>query len=130
MSPITGQIDPLQLGRRERALNIVKAYAERLGVPDHVVGKLATKYPDHGFVIDLKEAEKLLDGKVRAPNENEAGLERALTLCNTPGLYDPLPYPHPGIVVRLNDLASPQQNETQEDTHGEEPDLRGNQEGE
>ena len=130
MSPISQQIDPLQLGRRERALNIVKAYAKRLGIPDKVVGKLATDYPDHGFVIDLKEAEKLLEGKVRAPNDGEVGLEKALSRCDIPGLYDPLSHPQPGIVVRLNDIASQPQSEAQEETHGQEPDLRGDQEGE
>ena len=130
MSPISQQIDPLQLGRRERALNIAKAYAERLGVSDNVVGALATGYPDHGFVIDLEEARKLLGPMVRAPNDAEARLEIALR--NHPlgvGLYDPPPYSQKSIILRLNDIPTQQRAKTEE-THGEGPNLRGGPEGE
>ncbi len=102
MAPISQQIDPLQLGRKERALNIGKAYAERLGVPAQVVGKLATEYPDHGFVIDFEEAAKLLGGSVRTPNETETKLESVLFSLEGPRLYE---QQRQSVVQRLNDLS-------------------------
>ena len=127
MSPISQQVDPLQLGRRQRELGIVQSYAERLGISDEIVGKLANDYDDHGFVIDLAEARGLLKDQVRPPNADEARLEAAL--ASLPGLYDPSP--KSPIVVRLNDLASePQQQTDREDTHDQEPELRGRQEEE
>ena len=123
MAPIASQIDPLQLGRQERALNIVKAYAKRLGVPNSVVGKLATEYPDHGFVIDFKEAESLLSKKVREPNEQECALEYELSQAGIPGLYDPQPADRP-FIVRLAE----QQQPKRENVYAGRPDLRGNQE--
>ena len=130
MSPISGQIDPLQLGRRERALNIVKAYAERLGVPNRVAGKLATGYPDHGFVIDLEEAKKLLPGKVRAPNDAEAGLETVLSgHAERIGLYAPVLHESP--IITLLNLPQPQEQDTsKENTDGAAPELRGDPAGE
>ena len=130
MKPISQQIDPLQLGRRERALNIAKAYAERLGVSENVVAELATGYPDHGFVIDLVEACKLLGSKVRAPNDAESGLESALR--NHPlgvGLYDPPPHSQRGITLRLNEIAT-QHSVRTEEIDDEGPELRRDSEGE
>lgn len=127
MSPISQQIDPLQLGRRQRELGIVQSYAERLGISDEIVGRLANEYEDHGFVIDFAEARDLLKDRVRPPSADEARLEAAL--AGLRGLYDPSP--KSPIVVRLNDLASdPQQQAGREDTHDQEPELRGRQEGE
>ena len=125
MSPISQQIDPLQLGRRERALNIAKAYAERLDVPRDVVAKLATGYPDHGFVIDLKEAQDLLKTRVRAPTKNEAKLEAALHRSSIPGLYDQTPHPPGAFVMRLNDITNRADNSTQATTDDEESTIRG-----
>lgn len=90
MSPISEQIDPLRLGRRQRALDIAKRYAMQLGVPERAAVTLTTDYPDHGFVIDLPEASKLLGPqKVRPPNEAERRLEAAL--ATKPDLYFPQP---------------------------------------
>ena len=130
MSPISGQIDPLQLGRRERALNIAKAYAERLGVPNRVAGKLATGYPDHGFVIDLEEAKKLLPGKVRAPNDAEAGLETVLSgQAERIGLYEPVLHESP-IITLLNPPQPQEQGASKEKTDGAAAELRGDPAGE
>ena len=128
MAPISGQIDPLQLGRREREMGIVRSYAERLKIPDEVVWRLATDYQDHGFVIDLTEAKEFLREQVRAPNPEEARLESALATF-LPNLYDPHPHPKDPIVLRLNDLPG-QVDDTQGDerNHGEESELRGRQE--
>ena len=130
MSPISEQIDPLQLGRQQRALDITKAYATRLGVSEEVVGELATGYPDHGFVIDLEEARKLLGKRVRDPNDAEAGLEGALR--NHPQLGVGISIPPPsqsGIILQLNEILNQQSAKTEE-THGEGADLRGGPEGE
>ena len=124
MSPISQQIDPLQLGRRERALNIAKAYAERLDVPRNVVAELATGYPDHGFVIDLTEAKKLLNARARAPTGDEANLEAALRRNSIPGLYDQVPHPPGALVLRLNDIATQESNAGPEETDDEAPRVR------
>lgn len=79
MKPIAKQIDPLRLGRRQRSLDVAKEYAARLGVPLKVAEELTTAYPEHGFVIDLPEAQRLLgESRARAPNEKEKHLEAVL----------------------------------------------------
>ncbi len=61
VAPISGQIDPIRLGREQRAVEIASAYAERLKVPPLAIARLTTDYPDHGFVIDLTEAREFLN---------------------------------------------------------------------
>ena len=60
LAPMAVQIDPLQLGHEQRALDIAGRYAKLLGVPPSVVARLTTGYPSHGFVIDLEEAREFL----------------------------------------------------------------------
>ena len=78
VSPIAKRIDPIGLGGRQRALDIVRAYGMRLGVADDVLDILVTSYPDHGFVITFDEAKALLGDIVRQPHEKELLLEMAL----------------------------------------------------
>lgn len=66
LSPIYGQIDPLRLGEINRALSIAFQYGKRLNKmseilkdSDQTLKKLMMDYPDHGFVIDRKEAGEL-----------------------------------------------------------------------
>lgn len=133
MSPISQQIDPLQLGRRERALNIVKAYAHRLNISEKIVAELATGYPDHGFVIDCQEAKTLLgNGIVRVPDEQERELEEALAASDIAGLYSPYHYHYPdvGIVLRLNsslDALPEEELEATDEEHDDHGDVRGSQ---
>lgn len=70
VKPISGQIDPTRLGREQRAMEIISAYASRLGVADFVVDRLTRKYPSHGFVIDYEEAVSFIPG-VRGPTKAE-----------------------------------------------------------
>jgi Serine dehydrogenase proteinase len=72
-SPIFSQIDPLRLGEIERAVKISIEYGERIGkknLKDKALARLVAGYPDHGFVIDKKEAEDLFK-KVREPSDLE-----------------------------------------------------------
>ena len=65
MGPIFGQVEPMRIGENARAMNITRAYGARLNVvskslPD--LGNLdflVSAYPDHGFVIDRKEAKNI-----------------------------------------------------------------------
>lgn len=76
-APIVSQIEPLKIGKVRRALQIALAYGERLLQNDRgnlksseALTRLVEDYPDHGFVIDFKEAKTLFkdirkeDGKV------------------------------------------------------------------
>ncbi len=74
--PMFAQIDPVQLGAVERALLIAVEYGNRLAgnnLKRDAVERLATGYPSHGFVIDLREAETLFKN-VHAPSETEERL--------------------------------------------------------
>ena len=73
LNPIAAQIDPLKVGETSRALQIASQYAEILNktaknLQRMAIQKLATGYPDHGFIIDREEAETLFNN-VAVPNE-------------------------------------------------------------
>jgi len=72
-SPISGQIDPIQFVASQRAIDIAFDYAARLikarKEPPYMgqkyydcINKLVLGYPDHGFVIDYREAVDLFLG--------------------------------------------------------------------
>ena len=61
VAPISAQIDPIRLGREQRAMEIGSAYAARLSIPLQAIARLTAGYPDHGFVIDLTEAREFMD---------------------------------------------------------------------
>ena len=86
IAPISGQIDPIRLGREQRAMDIANAYAERLGVSPLAIARLTTDYPDHGFVIDLTEAKQFLN-HARELKPHERALEDALAAANAPLYY-------------------------------------------
>ena len=76
IAPIVGRIDPVTLGEHQRALRIAHEYGLRL---NEMCGSLKTEdalislvrdYPDHGFVIDRKEARERLFKNVEAPDKN------------------------------------------------------------
>ena len=76
ISPIVAKIDPVTLGEHQRALRIAHEYGLRL---NEMCGSLKTEdalislvrdYPDHGFVIDRKEARERLFKNVEAPDKN------------------------------------------------------------
>ncbi len=87
VAPISGQIDPIRLGREQRAMEIASAYAERLKVPPQAIARLTTDYPDHGFVIDLTEAREFLN---HARDLKPAERKLEVTLASAmPGVYVP-----------------------------------------
>lgn len=77
MAPIYEKIDPLRMGADQRAQNIGLHYAMRLNLEaenlrgEEALNMLLNGYPSHGFVIDLKEAQRLfinvkpLDGHLK-----------------------------------------------------------------
>lgn len=70
---IYSQIDPIQLGAIERAMNIASDYGQRLktaNVKAHTIDKLVSAYSSHSFVIDLEEAKGLFN-VVRSPSDSE-----------------------------------------------------------
>ena len=77
LAPITQQIDPMQLGEIHRAMNVAFEYGRRLDVDEETLRTLITRYPAHGFVIDLEEAKSLFR-EVREPNDLELKLESEL----------------------------------------------------
>jgi hypothetical protein len=61
-APVMAQVDPNRLGEVQRAINIARAYGDKLGLPNvkpNAVDELVNAYPSHGFVIDRDEAGKL-----------------------------------------------------------------------
>jgi len=102
MAPVMGQVNPLKLGENSRAMKIAVEYINRLEseaknlkgpVPD-TIDTLVSKYPDHEFVIDRKEAATLFNN-VTAPNESLIQLATSLPS------WALLPYGRP-LVMHLN----------------------------
>lgn len=124
VAPISGQIDPIRLGREQRAMEIASAYAERLDVSPQAIARLTTDYPDHGFVIDLTEAKQFLD-HARGLEKPERDLEVAVASV-MPGVY--LPSAGQDLVICLTE---PGAAAVQTNLHAEETDggLPGDTEG-
>jgi hypothetical protein len=83
-APIMSQIDPNKLGETRRALNIALEYGSRLINDDrgslkteNSLGQLVYGYPDHGFVIDFKEAKQLFKS-VEKPDEELQSIGKIL----------------------------------------------------
>lgn len=73
---IYSQIDPVQLGDIERAINIASDYGTRIqskNIKAGTIDKLVSSYSSHNFVIDLKEAQTLFN-IVREPDSIEEEL--------------------------------------------------------
>lgn len=114
---MAAQIDPLQLGREQRAIEIATDYAKRLGVLPHVFERLAEDYPSHGFVIDCEEAMDLLpEGTIRQLTKAETLLEKHLA-SSISYLYNPPP--NIPFVYCLNSETE-QNTEQSEETNHEE----------
>ncbi len=106
INPIVSQIDPVRIGETQRAVKIALAYGERLtenkergnleSQADLV--KLVSGYPDHCFVIDYDEAEKIFRS-VRKNNDKE------ISICEL--LKDTIRYPNKeALISKLNDNES------------------------
>lgn len=80
--PIMAQIDPAALAESSRAAAITWDYGTRLlnysqNITVENLLRLATAYPDHGFVVDRQEAMELFT-KTRSPSPEELTLEQEL----------------------------------------------------
>ncbi len=67
-SSIASKIDPLELGEKNRAMNIAKKYGEALSMlstqknlKSDTLEKIIMDYPSHTFTIDKSQAEKLFN---------------------------------------------------------------------
>jgi len=76
INPIIAQIDPVRVGEIQRAVKIALAYGEKLTADRgnlrsaKELARLVQEYPDHGFVIDYKEARDIFK-KVRKHDQQE-----------------------------------------------------------
>jgi hypothetical protein len=66
MRPLMEKIDTVHYSQSSRVLKVAEEYATRLLVPRHgpsqarnIARRLVEKYPEHGFVIDIEEIERL-----------------------------------------------------------------------
>jgi len=87
LGPIYSQINPMQIGETQRAMDVGRAYGERLDVKknlkDDALDKLLEQYPSHDFSIDFDEAKTLFH-RISRPDEleRELGQELAFLLLN------------------------------------------------
>lgn len=115
LSPIAAQIDPLKVGETARALEIASQYARLLSKTSRnlrrmSIDRLATSYPDHGFIIDREEAGTLFN-RVSEPTDHL----RELTV----GLGDLDPGRTATIFLNTQKLTEPSNEETQSGTEAE-----------
>jgi hypothetical protein len=114
---IYGQIDPVQLGSIERAINIALDYGQRLqskNVKPGTLDKLVSGYSSHSFVIDLKEAEGLFHN-VRKPSIVEEELGDCISFVTR----DPASKP---FVQKLNVDAAPTESANAPDSQTQDED--------
>ena len=108
MSPIFGQIEPMKVGENARAMNITRHYGIRLvaiskGLTDmSSLDFLVNSYPDHGFVIDRKEAA-IIYKDVKEPDST---MEEFIEALGTNALYPPTGKEN-GVVHYLSTSAEP-----------------------
>ncbi len=119
LTPIFAQIDALKLGENARELNVASEYASRLNehsknLKEGSHDRLVSKYPDHGFVIDRKEAETLFE-RVHSPNPK---LQEIIDAMGEVALYPQFP-------PLLNILRTEDQEETGNGEHEANPEERG-----
>lgn len=92
-APIFGHIDPVRLGEIQRAMLIAQAYGQRLdkyakNLKNNALSKLMASYPDHGFVIDRREARDLFKN-VREPSHSEHSLMTCMYNTSTASAESP-----------------------------------------
>lgn len=92
------QVDPIRLAEVERSLKISADYAERLSeqrpgnLKEGAIEKLVGSYPNHGFVIDRKEAEGLFENVDKPDQQLSVIADEALGLMNWMLIADRGPY--------------------------------------
>lgn len=97
-STIAQSIDAHQLGDMKRAVEVAYEYGVRLGARKDSVRRLVEGYPEHGFVIDLKEAATLfpqarpfseLESFLLKESQNliveQLGFDWIMSQCGVPG---------------------------------------------
>lgn len=109
LKPIYGQIDPLKLGENARLLKIANEYLDRIDEHSKNLKTesdvLVSAYPDHGFVIDRKEAKRLF--------KNVAELDQDLfDLCDALGTLVLYPPTDRAILVFVDQLELKEEGET------------------
>lgn len=83
LDPIYRQIDPMKIGENSRAMNITSQYGRRLANVSGILKNprsleyLVSSYPDHGFVIDRREATGLFTS-VKEPSTEMSVVAEAL----------------------------------------------------
>lgn len=88
VAPMYAQIDPIQVGEVYRAMKIAHEYGRRLDKqsqklkPDALM-ELISGYPDHGFVIDRKEAEQLFRSVEAMTSQEKQFADTFRVLFNT-----------------------------------------------
>jgi hypothetical protein len=107
LGPIMAQINPDEIGENSRAMDITKNYAARLDKKsdnfkrndsiDFLVGAL----PDHGFVIDRKEAKEIFR-EVHEPTPEMLKLEEALGKLS----HDPIDWDASGVAWEARFLSA------------------------
>lgn len=117
LSPITAQIDPMQIGEVRRAVRVAKDYATRLKANPGTIQRLVEGYPSHSFVIDYDEAKELF-GNVRLTQPLEELFAITLADDSEEGTgHDCVrePYPHDVIVIPLTLLEESNEQEQGQD---------------
>ena len=103
MGPVYGQVEPLRVGENARAMAITMQYGRRLSITSKCLNDPASLeylirgYPDHGFVIDRKEAKSIYKD-VEKPTGTMTDLMAALG----PKVLYPPPSREPGEVEYLS----------------------------
>ena len=120
LTPIFAQIDPLKLGENARALAIASEYAGRLDEHSNNLRAgsrhaIVSGYPDHGFVIDRKEAKKLF---VRVDEPSPELRE----LCDALGEVAIYPQEH-SVLSYINRQRAKTNQDDKETTHDDRRDI-------
>ncbi|MEZ4414626.1 MAG: hypothetical protein R3E10_02655 [Gemmatimonadota bacterium] len=124
--PMMAQLDPLKLSEAYRANSIGLEYGTRLGASAETVDRLVSDYPDHGFVIDIEEAQELFRC-VRTPEVDELELEEYVRR----GLSKRLGSEHlrvPGekpVLACLTPASQPPEETSDGSSSGEEQETQG-----
>ena len=124
LSPITQQIDPLQIGEVQRALRVASDYAERLKADPRTITRLIRGYASHSFVIDYDEAKDLFPS-VRLTTPLESQLERSLLIFSEEATgHDCIreQYPHAGPIIAFLNPEAEDTDDDESEQQGEERD--------
>ena len=92
IAPIVSQLDPIKIGETYRSVRVSEEYAKRLNLTSknvksgpsfNGINTLLRAYPDHGFVIDQKEAQRLF----RNVSTVDADLKKIIDFLGDDAIY-------------------------------------------